>query len=210
MTVVSGEPAHPSWLAETESHAGTRQTPNGEQHSKDQKCEVVRRLIRSWSYVMQLEEIVIQQTFDDIERSPAGNHRSNQRRPLAVHLGLPATTPQPQHPDKNCQPRASVEDTIGDQVGGQTGPRTGGQQVMPTQQLVQDNAVHECTEADTKKHSGAEDIATAGCIHVDGHTPLRRPSTNQSHSRPTSRSVGCAGLEVTIRLEETLRRPLAP
>ena len=75
---------------------------NGEQHSKDQKSEVVCRLIRSWSYVMQLEEIVIQQTFDDIERSPAGDHRGDQGRPLAIHMSLPATTPQPQHPDKNC------------------------------------------------------------------------------------------------------------
>jgi hypothetical protein len=122
---------------------------------------------------MQIEDVVIQQTFDDIERSPAGNHRGNQGCPLAVHLSLPATTPQPQHPDKNCQPRASVEDTSGNQVGGQTGARAGGQQMMPTQQLVQDDAVDERAEADTKKHSRAQDIATWGCIQVDGYTPRK-------------------------------------
>ena len=46
---------------------------------------------------------------------------------------------------------------------------------MPTQQLVQDDAVHERAEADTKKHSGAEDIAAGGCIHVDGYTRYATP-----------------------------------
>jgi hypothetical protein len=48
---------------------------------------------RSWSYVMQIEEIVIHHTFDDIERSPAGDHRGNQRRPSAIHSSSPAPTP---------------------------------------------------------------------------------------------------------------------
>jgi hypothetical protein len=104
---------------------------------------------------MQIEEIVIHETFDDIERSPAGDHCGNQRRPLAIHSSSAAPTPQPQHTDQNREARAGVEHSVRNKVGAQTDIRPGGQQVMPTQQLVQDDAVHKRPKANTKKQSRA-------------------------------------------------------
>jgi hypothetical protein len=48
-----------------------------------------------------------------------------------------------------------VEHSVGNQVGAQTDIRPGGQQVMPTQKLVQDEAIHKRPKVNTKKQSRA-------------------------------------------------------
>lgn len=56
------------------------QPANREQCAADQERDVVYGLIRPWSYVMQIQDVVIDQAVEDMEQSPARNHRSNQCR----------------------------------------------------------------------------------------------------------------------------------
>ena len=129
---------------------------------------------------MQVQDVVIEQTFHDVEQTPAGDHRGNQRCPLAVHIRSTAATPQPEHTHQNGKPRSGVKHSIRDQIGSQTDVRTGGQQVVPTQQLVQDDSVHKCAKTDAKEQSGTKDVGTDGCIHAYRHTRTVPPIPGQS------------------------------
>jgi hypothetical protein len=51
---------------------------------------------------------------------------------------------------------------------------------MPTQQLVQHDAIHKSAKADPKKQSWAQNAGTNGCIHDFRHTPRRRSDSEES------------------------------
>lgn len=105
------------------------------------------------------QQLVIYETFDEVEDAPASEERSEVRAPSGHVVTAPVSN-QERYPHHNDEPCSEVEEPVGESV--RLEPRERcirvacgrGQHVMPLQDLVKDDAVDETSETETKEKAG--------------------------------------------------------
>ena len=110
--------------------------------------------------VVHAEQVMIDETLDQVERTPADEEETDVRAPWRGHPSLLPHADGKPHPDEHEDPRRQVEQTVGDRVRLQPGDRRrrvsvgGRQHVMPLQDLVQDDAIDEAAQPDAQQQTG--------------------------------------------------------
>ena len=160
---------------------------------------------------MDAEELVVDQTLDEIEGAPARQQHPDMNAPRRRQLpSLPGPYRQ-QHATDDEEPCRQVEEPVGEGVRLETGDCTARmvprvrEQVMPLQDLVENDAVDEPTKAqpqDERRRSGRSGAESVGGSRQSGHEasyPLRRRATNRARGltsrfspRATGRSQTCS------------------
>jgi hypothetical protein len=106
---------------------------------------------------MDAEDLVVDQALDEVEAAPAGEHQSDVgtvgRGDLTV---MPGTEHQPRA-DGHADPRRDVKEAVRERVRFEPGDRRhrmvagAREQVMPLQELVQDDPVEESAQPDPEE-----------------------------------------------------------
>src|SRR5829696_4439265 len=137
------------------AETGDQPASSDQQNAQGQEAEVIGRLMTyTFADVMQAENLMVNETLDEVERAPADEHPSEKR--LAADRPPPVRRPSPEKQDAggDRHPRDGMEEPIGERVvlqapdGGRRVFPFAAQQVVPLEDLMEDNAVHEPPETD--------------------------------------------------------------
>jgi hypothetical protein len=149
-----GLPRLPSTAGSGAALPSQHQAGDDEQHAEAEKGEVpTERTAQVVAHVMDAEELVVDQTLDEIEGAPPRQQHSEVNAPRRGQLpSLPGPHRQ-QHATGDEEPGRQVEEPVGEGVRLEAGDRTARmvtrirEQVMPLQDLMENDAVDEPTQA---------------------------------------------------------------
>ena len=139
----------------------TRQEPppDDEQCPKRKEPEVPRRLVDPGTLadVVQAQEVVIDDPLDDVEKAPPNEHPADEG--LSAERPAPVLGSSPENPDTRqySDPRRGVKQPVRKRVGLQARNRGLGvaaftrEQVVPLEDLMQQDPVYEPSEADAEQ-----------------------------------------------------------
>ena len=111
------------------------------------------------THVVDPQQLVVEEALDDVKESPPKQKEPTTER----HEGAASTAPVPHggdHARDHQQPRAGVEHAVGNGVQLQTIDRVDGvagyiaDQMMPLEDLMQDDAIDETPQAQAEQESG--------------------------------------------------------
>jgi hypothetical protein len=160
-------------LEETESRAlalvallrspvGRRQCPaaDRQQRAEDQEHHIPNRHVLVVD-VMDGENLMVDQTFDEVEQAPSEEHRSDQGS-ARDDRPPPGRRPEHEQPRQRTDEGQRVKETVGERVG--LKPDHGArrvitrarQQVVPLQDLVEQDPVKKAAESDPEQDAGAK------------------------------------------------------
>ena len=141
---------------------GTAQKPAAEDEkcAEGKKAEVPGGLVACLAYMVDAEDVVIDDPFDEVEEAPADEHPADERAP--ADRPAPVRGAPPENPDaySDSNPGGSVKEAVKECVGLEPCDGGGrvvalvGEHVVPLKDLVKDDAVHESAQADAQKDSG--------------------------------------------------------
>ncbi len=143
------------------AEADKNHTGDDEEAAESEKRNVVEELVRTGPDVVDPEQLVIDRSLGEVESAPADQHEADQR---ADAVGdPPAGSPQEHEPDRHEQPGRGVEEAVREGV--RLEPGDGGlgialgarEHVVPLQDLVQHDAVHEAAEAYAQEDPGCRE-----------------------------------------------------
>ena len=136
--------------------------------------------------MMDVQNMVIDDSFHEIEKSPAKNHRANERFGRQSDIALTNGVPQERQPDGSHHPRQYVKESVPEHIDLQVHDKLfwwdasrgvfGREHVMHLQELVQHDAIDEATHTDSQSRSGcnqgtASRIIIHVCFDVVGKVP---------------------------------------
>jgi hypothetical protein len=129
--------------------------------------------------MVDLEDVVIHDPFDEIEDPPAGENPTEERSPIVTDVVTSDGVPEHEKPGNDEQPRRAVEETIGERIRLETldcgsGMVTrAGQQVMPLEDLMKNDTVDEttepCSQYDPRRRQATSSIPSSFyvcCSHI--------------------------------------------
>jgi len=131
---------------------------NDQQNTRGQEANVVGVLMAgTFADVVQAENLMVGETLYEVEKATADEHPPEER--ASADCPPPVSRPSPQKPDADgdCHPRSGMKEAVGERVVFQTPHRGLGvialaaQQVVPLEDLVEDDAVHETAESDPQQ-----------------------------------------------------------
>jgi hypothetical protein len=171
MTLLSlGSPAHtPDTLAETalalgrNGRAPTRKQPPREHQTKrkDEEAEIPGAFIAyTLTNVMERENVVVDNALDEVEEAPTKNRPAKEG--ATANRPSPLARPSPEEPDtdRHSYPRGGVEEAVREHVVLESSEGRGRvvtfarEEVVPLEDLVENDAVDEPPEADANEDSG--------------------------------------------------------
>ena len=137
------------------------------------------------------EQLVVDQTLDEVEDAPPRQHHPDVSPPGRRQLLSPPRPHGQQHGYGHKEPRREVEEPVGERVRLEAGDRVAWmipgvrEQVVPLQDLVEQDAVDEPPEAEAQDEGRRLGASRSGRLRRDGHeatyplggqaTPVRGP-----------------------------------
>ncbi|HUQ76790.1 MAG TPA: hypothetical protein VM183_18875 [Burkholderiales bacterium] len=135
--------------------------------------------------VMQAEDVMVDDPFDQVEDSETHQHRPDQQSGRPAHVHAVRMAPKDRQPEHHEQVRAGMKETveerieleISDAVRGVTRAR---HHVMPLQHLVQDDAVEKTAQAEPEQDAGRSGKVAllSALVHGD---QASKPDTAVAH-----------------------------
>jgi hypothetical protein len=136
--------------------------------------------------VVQAEDLMVNEALDEVEEAPADEHPSEKRPTADCPPPVRRSSPEKPDADGDRYPRGGMEESIGERVVLQA-PNRGlrvipfaAQQVVPLEDLVEDDAVHEPPKTDPDQDSWRS--RTACCLFLR-KAPWYLPFGRGSHAR---------------------------
>jgi hypothetical protein len=142
------------------AETGDQPASNDQKDAQGQESEIIGRLMTcALPHMVQAENLMVNETLNEVEEAPADEHPSEKRLTADCPPPLRRPSPEKQDADGDRHPGGGMEESIGERVVLQ--PSDGGlrvipfaaQQVVPLEDLMEDNAVHEPAETDPDQDS---------------------------------------------------------
>jgi hypothetical protein len=142
------------------AETGDQPASNDQKDAQCQEPEIIGCLMTcTLAHVVQPENLMVDETLNEVEDAPADEHPSEKR--LTADCPPPPRRPLPEKQDahRDRDPGGGMEESIGERVvfqpsdGGLRVIRFAAQQVVPLEDLMEDNAVHEPPETDPDQNS---------------------------------------------------------
>ena len=144
-----------------QSRVSSREKPaaDDQRDAGYEEREVPSKLATAFVDVVKAEEVMVNDAFDEVEDAPAREHPAEER---ASRVDGPVSQRVPEHPqaDDGEKPGGGVEEAVRAHVGFHAfqsgcGPAVrAGEHVVPLNDLVENDAVHESSEADSEQDAG--------------------------------------------------------
>jgi hypothetical protein len=119
--------------------------------------EVIDSIVRNLSYIMDAEQLMVNDAFHEVEPAPAEDEASNKLAQKGNPLPMICRAPEEQDPRECHQPDPRMKQPIPDHIhvhgfeGGWGHPI--GEHMVPLQDLVQDNPINKASQANAKYNS---------------------------------------------------------
>jgi hypothetical protein len=177
-----------------------RPAADDQERTEHKEADVPRhRAAEVVAYVVHAQQLVVDETLDQVEETPSGQHQAEVEAPARREAAL-APLHQREHRGRHHeQPGRDVEEPVGQRVHLEPGqgrhrvPRRVTDHVVPLQDLVQHDAVHEAAQAEPVEHAGrARGHARGGRCGGHAESLPRDGVVMQGPSRPQARVDQCA------------------
>jgi hypothetical protein len=169
-----------------------RQQPARDQQHRieREKAEIPVGLIGALADVVAAEQMVVDETLGDVEEPPAEQHPAGEHAARADAHVRPRGPPEEPDADGSEDPRRRVEEPVGEGVRLEPGDgrlriaALAREHVVPLQDLVQHDAVHEAAQPDAEHDAGrsGRSLERLRCAFCDGHAvgypPMGFPHTD--------------------------------
>src|SRR5829696_2184743 len=140
--------------------AGERPAARCKQRADDEERDVPGRLVAARANVVDPEDMMVDDAFDEVEHAPADEHPAEERAPVDGPPPLAGAVPEDVETRRHRHPRRGVEEAVRERVRLEAGDGRRGilalarEHVMPLEDLVENDPVNEPAKPDSEQNPG--------------------------------------------------------
>jgi hypothetical protein len=168
------------------AETGDQPASKDQKNAQGQEPEIIGLLMTcALAHMVQAENLMVDETLDEVEEAPADEHPSEKRLTADCPPPVRRSSPEEADADGDRYPRGGMEESIGERVVLQAPDRRlrvssfAAQQVVPLEDLVEDDAVHEPPETDPDQDSWRSRTTSGLFLHK---APRYLPFGHGSHA----------------------------